>query len=125
MPHIVLEYSENLPELPDFRALFDDFHQVLHRVGGIRLDNCKSRARRAEHVYIGDGTPENAFIHVDIQFVAGRSLEIRQAIGRECLELVKRYYHLHLSEALQITLRVGEIELDSYFKDPAGTLNDQ
>ncbi len=125
MPHIVLEYSENLPDLPDFRALFDDIHQVLHRVGGIRLDNCKSRARRAGHVYVGDGNPENAFIHLDIAFIAGRSLEIRQAIGRECLELVRRYYHLHLSEALQITVQVGEIDRDVYFKDPAGTLNYQ
>ncbi len=125
MPHIVLEYSQNLPELPDFRALFDDIHQVLHRVGGIRLDNCKSRARPAEHVYIGDGDPDSAFIHVDIEFLAGRSLEIRQAIGRECLDLVKRYYHLHLSDALQITVRVGEVARDTYFKDPAGSLNYQ
>ncbi len=74
MPHIVLEYSDNLPELPDFRALFDEIHQ---------------------------------------------------AIGRECLQLVKRYYHLHLSDALQITVKIDDIALDFYFKDPAGTLNYQ
>ena len=125
MPHIILEYSENLPELPDFRALFDDIHQTLNRLGGIRLDNCKSRARRAEHVYVGDGDPDNAFIHLAIEFVEGRSHEIRQTIGRECLELLRRYYHLHLSDRLQITVRVAEISLDYYFKDPAGTLHYQ
>ena len=125
MPHIILEYSANLPELPDFRALFDDIHQALNRIGGIRLENCKSRARVAEHFYVGDGNPDNAFIHLNIEFVEGRSDQIRQSIGRECLELVKRYYHLHLSDALQITVRVEDIELDFYFKDPAGTLNYQ
>jgi 5-carboxymethyl-2-hydroxymuconate isomerase len=125
MPHIVLEYSENLPELPDFRALFDDIHQALNRVGGIKIENCKSRARVAEHCYIGDGDPDNAFVHLDIEFVKGRSAEVKQAIGRECLDLVKRYYHLHLSDALQITVKIDDIALDFYFKDPAGTLNYQ
>ena len=125
MPHIVLEYSSNLPELADFRALFDDIHQALNRIGGIRLENCKSRARAAEHYYIGDGNPDNAFIHLDVEFVRGRSAEVKQAIGRECLELVKRYYHLHRSDLLQITVKIDDIAPDFYFKDPAGTLNYQ
>jgi len=125
MPHIVLEYSDNLPQLPDFRALFDDIHQVLNRIGGIRLENCKSRARMASHCYIGDGNRDNAFLHLDIEFVEGRSAEVKQAIGRECLELVKRYYRLHLSDRLQITLKIEDIALDFYFKDPAGSLNYQ
>jgi len=123
MPHIVLEYSSNLPELPDFRALFDDIHQALNRIGGIRLENCKSRARAAKHYYIGDGNPDNAFVHLDVEFVKGRSREVKQAIGQECLLLVKRYYHLHLSDSLQITVKIDDIALDFYFKDPAGTLN--
>jgi len=125
MPHIVLEYSDNLPELAEFRALFDDIHQALFRLGGIRLDNCKSRARAAGQVFIGDGDPDNAFIHLHVEFVEGRSDEVRQAIGRECLELIKRYYHKHLSDKLQITVKVDDIARDFYFKDPAGTLNYQ
>lgn len=125
MPHIVLEYSSNLPELADFRALFDDIHRALNRIGGIRLENCKSRARVAEHYYIGDGNPDNAFIHLDVEFVRGRSAEVKQEIGRECLELVKHYYHLHLSDLLQITVKIDDIALEFYFKYPAGTLNYQ
>ncbi|MCP4874421.1 MAG: 5-carboxymethyl-2-hydroxymuconate Delta-isomerase [Gammaproteobacteria bacterium] len=125
MPHIVLEYSANLPELPDFRALFDDIHQVMNRTGGIKIANCKSRVRVAEHCYIGDGDPDNTFIHLQIEFVKGRSREVKQAIGQECLDLVKRYYHLHLSDALQITVKIEDIALDFYFKDPAGTLSYQ
>ncbi len=125
MPHIILEYSANLSALPDFRVLFDDIHQALNRIGGIKIENCKSRARVAEHCYIGDGNPDNAFIHLDIEFVKGRSVEVKQAIGRECLGLVKRYYHLQLSDALQITVKIDDIALDFYFKDPAGSLNYQ
>ena len=125
MPHIVLEYSSNLPELPDFHALFNAIHQALNRIGDIRLENCKSRARAADHYYIGDGNPANAFVHLEVEFVRGRSAEIKKAIGQECLELVKRHYHLQLSDLLQITVKIDDIALDFYFKDPAGTLNYQ
>ena len=125
MPHVTLEYSSNLPELPDFRALFGDIHQCLNSTGGIKLENCKSRARAATHFHIGDGNPGNAFIHLHIEFVEGRSHELKQAIGLECLELLKRYYQSHLSDALQITVEIRDISLKSYFKYPQGTLNYQ
>lgn len=125
MPHIVLEYSDNLPPLLDFRALFDDLHQALNRIGGIKIENCKSRARAARHCFIGDGNADNAFIHLGIEFIEGRSAEVKQAIGRECLELLKRYYRLHLSQRLQITVKIEDVALDFYFKDPAGSLDYQ
>ena len=77
MPHIVLEYSANLYDLPSFSALFAEIHQVLHREGGIRLENCKSRARAAHHYFIADGSPDHAFVHLNIEFVKGRSDERR------------------------------------------------
>ena len=125
MPHIVLEYSENLPQLLDSSALFGDIHQALNRIGGIRLENCKSRARMASDCYIGDGSKDNAFVHLDIEFVEGRSAEVKQAIGRECLDLLKQYYRQHLSERLQITVKIHDIALDFYFKHPPGSLGYQ
>ena len=125
MPHIVLEYSDNLPALADFRALFDDIHLTLNRIGGIKIENCKSRAYAASHCYIGDGNPDNAFIHLDVEFVEGRSDEVKRSIGHECLELLQRHYQLHLSETLQITVKIEDIALDLYFKHPAGSLDYQ
>lgn len=125
MPHVTLEYSANLPQLSDFRVLFDEIHRVLNSTGGIKLENCKSRARIAEHFHIGDGNPENGFIHLNIEFVAGRTTEVKQAIGRECLALLQHHYQAQLNNALQITVNIVDISLDAYFKYPAGTLNYQ
>jgi 5-carboxymethyl-2-hydroxymuconate isomerase len=125
MPHIILEYSANLHELPSFNALFADIHQVLNREGGIKLENCKSRARIANDYYIADGHPKHAFIHLSIEFVKGRTREIKQAIGQECLKLVKDYYQAQISDHLQITVLIDDIELDFYFKHPEGSLSYQ
>jgi 5-carboxymethyl-2-hydroxymuconate isomerase len=123
MPHIILEYSANLDELPSFNALFADIHQTLNREGGIRLENCKSRARIANDFYIADGHPNHSFVHLSIEFVKGRSQEIKQVIGQECLRLVKDAYQAQLSEQLQITVKIDDIELDYYFKYPEGSLS--
>ena len=123
MPHIILEFSANLYELPSFSELFADIHQVLHQTGGIRLENCKSRTRIANHYFIADGNPNHAFIHLTIEFIKGRSAEIKQAIGQECLQLVKDYYQAQITERLQITVKIDDIELDTYFKYPPGSLS--
>ena len=123
MPHIILEYSANLYELPSFSALFADIHQLLHREGGIKLENCKSRARMASNYYIANGDPSHSFVHLNIEFVKGRTLEIKQTIGQECLKLVKDYYQAQLSDRLQITVKIDDIELDYYFKHPEGSLS--
>ena len=125
MPHVSLEYSTNLPALTDFPALFAELHQALNQIGGIKLENCKSRARAAQHYHIGDGSPDNAFIHLQVEFVAGRTPEVKQAIGQECLALLKKHYQPHLSESLQITVKIDDVSLDFYFKHPQGTLNYQ
>ncbi|MEM7563431.1 MAG: hypothetical protein AAF353_10340 [Pseudomonadota bacterium] len=123
MPHIVLEYSDNLPPLVDYSALFGEVHQALNLIGGIKLENCKSRARVASPFYVGDGNSANAFIHLDIEFVKGRSDEVKKAIGAQCLSLLQKYYQKQLNEHLQITVKIDDIALDFYFKYPEGTLN--
>jgi 5-carboxymethyl-2-hydroxymuconate isomerase len=122
VPHIIFEYSDNIPALTDYSPLFAEIHHALNTIGGIKLENCKSRVRVANDFYIGDGSPQHAFIHLEVEFVSGRSTQVKQAIGDECLGIVKKYYQSQLSESLQITVKIEDISLDFYFKYPEGTL---
>jgi 5-carboxymethyl-2-hydroxymuconate isomerase len=125
MPHNVLEYSSNIPRLENSPELFAGLHQILNKVGGIKLGNCKSRARMAEDYYVGDGSAVNAFIHLDVEFVQGRSTEVKRQIGQQSLDLLKQYYADHLNDDLQITVNIRDISLEFYFKYPEGSLNYQ
>ncbi|MFT5114048.1 MAG: 5-carboxymethyl-2-hydroxymuconate isomerase [Parasphingorhabdus sp.] len=125
MPHIVLEYSANIPPLADFAKCFVGLHKILNDMGGIKLANCKSRARVADIYFVGDGADQNAFIHLNIEFVEGRSKKQKQQIGNACLEHLTQSYKDQLSDNLQITVQVEDIVLDYYSKYPAGTLNYQ
>ena len=125
MPHVTLEYSANLPELETYTPLFTEIHAALHDIVGIKLANCKSRARKAEPFHIAEGDSVHAFIHLNIEFVEGRSAQVKQALGSECLALLKRHYQAQLNDNLQITVNIIDIKLDNYFKYPEGSLTKQ
>ena len=102
--------------------LFARLHDLLVDVGGIRRDNCKSRALALDDYLIGDGNPgrggrERGFVHLDVRFMEGRSA------ARELL--LACFQSANATLDLQLTVEVGDIEGASYFKHPAGTLTPQ
>ncbi len=126
MPQIVLEYSSNVLKQSGFALLFADIHQILHERAGIKLDNCKSRALRYDEFYVGDGHPSNAFVHLDIRFIEGRSEEAKQSVGIASLNRLKQFFEKSVARLdLQITVELGDIQRSCYFKFPEGTLTVQ
>ena len=119
-----------------FDPLFAQIHGLLHEIGGIRIENCKSRAICHDQYFIGDGPAgesaarpgarPGAFIHLDLRFLEGRSGEIRQAIGEAVLALlVESFGEVSNGLDLPVTVKVGDIRAAEYFKYPAGTLTPQ
>lgn len=123
MPHLRLEYSTNLDAAVASPDLLLDLHRTLERVAGIALGNCKSRAIPVPRFVVAGGEPDAAFVHLDVRFLEGRSLEVRQALGDALLR--------HLVDAyggdrpgLQVTVEITESPRVTYFKHPAGTLGE-
>jgi len=119
MPHITLEYSANLAPHLRPQELFPALHEKIVRLAGAALVNCKSRAIRLEDFRMGDGGAENAFVHLAIRILEGRTPEVKQAIGSECVELLRA----HLGEipdlrGLQLSVEILDIVRAQYFKHP-------
>ena len=126
VPNILLEYTDNVSEVIDYQSLFTEIHTILHEVGGINPGNCKSRALAMGEFRIGDGDPANAFVQLSLCFVAGRSAEVKQAIGEQSLACLKRFYAISMEKLdLQITVELIDIRREDYFKYPEGTLTPQ
>jgi len=123
MPQITLEYTANLHAPRDFQALFSELHRILTDTGGVRLDNCKSRAVCQHEFRMGDGSERHAFVNVTLNLMKGRSLEWKRDIGERFLNALMRAYHPETGEFdLQITVNIGDIAHETYFKYPQGTL---
>jgi len=124
MPHLTLEYTSNVSEPEDMREVMLKMHRVLNETGGIRLGNCKSRSRRLDTYAVGDGSLDNAFLHLDVRFMEGRPDEVKRAIGNELLQILMESFP-GTGLDLQITVEIRDIMGNSYFKHPEGTLTPQ
>lgn len=126
LPQIRLEYSGNVTEEILSDKLFLGIHEVLRDTGGIRIGNCKSRSFRCDPFRIGAGEPENAFVHLEVRILEGRSSELKGEIGRALLDVLAGYFAGSAERLdLQITVEICDIKRDAYFKYPAGTLTPQ
>ena len=123
MPHLTLEYTTNLEEWANDPGLLLGLHRMLESVAGIKIENCKSRWRMVEEWVVGSGEGESAFVHLDLRFLEGRPLGVKQAVGEGALALLRAHFAPAAGGvALQITVEVQDIRKATYFKDPPGTL---
>lgn len=123
MPQITLEYTSNISQHLDFQALFSDLHRILSETGGVRINNCKSRAVSREVFLIGSGETGGAFVHVDVLLVEGRSPRWIERIGGLMLESLERAFEeSKRTMQLQITIHFRDLKRERYFKYPEGTL---
>lgn len=118
MPHIVLEYTDDIPVTPDFNSLFADLHQVLVNEAGINIRNCKSRAIKLDNYFIGDEQSKNSFIHLAVRTFSGRSDDIKMKIGEKLRQVLVDYFAQSTGDDVQITVEIEEIDKRFYFKFP-------
>ncbi|MCL4297044.1 MAG: 5-carboxymethyl-2-hydroxymuconate Delta-isomerase [Anaerolineae bacterium] len=87
MPHLTLEYTDNLDF--DVQRLLARLHDELVATGAVNLKGIKSRAIRHTEYRIADGDEGYAFVHVNLLIREGRPLEIQQDSTRRVMALLK------------------------------------
>ncbi|MBN3560927.1 5-carboxymethyl-2-hydroxymuconate Delta-isomerase [Aliamphritea spongicola] len=100
MPHFIMEYSANLDDDLDIPALFEQLNDTAIATGVFPIGGIRTRAIRCEYYRIGEGDPENTFVHLTAKVGSGREPEVLKAAAdkvfatfTECLQPVfdKRY----------------------------------
>lgn len=123
MPQITLEYSTNVvPPLAEDEIL-GALHEMVAGTIGLPVGNCKSRAVVRDVFRVGDGGVRGAFVHAEVRILAGRPPEKKRELGTRLLEyLTDVFQPLTGTLDVQITVEIGDIDRDAYFKWPPGTL---
>jgi 5-carboxymethyl-2-hydroxymuconate isomerase len=105
MPHLTLEYTDNL----DFEVqpLLARLHAELVATGAINLKGIKSRAVRRSEYRIADGNPDYAFVHVNLLIREGRPIEVQGEFAHRVMAVLKetfggRFENGHLSLSVDI-----------------------
>ena len=110
MPQMIVEYSKNLQEL-DQQALMLGLNQTLFDTGLIDHPfNIKTRIRANQDFLIGFGDNHQAYIHVRLGIMTGRTLEQRKLISDQLLNYLKNF-EAYQAQGLEVQLCVEIAEM--------------
>lgn len=108
MPHLTLEYTDNL----DFEVqpLLARLHEEVVATGAINLKGIKSRAIRHTQYRIADGNPQYAFVHVGLLIREGRPIEIQKEATRRVMAVLKETFGYRFEkEYLSLSVDIKEM----------------
>lgn len=115
MPHLVIQYSQNLEQKMDVQGLCQTLSQEIlaqqdaqgnrvFPIGGTRV-----LAYPAPHYAIADGQGDYGFIYLNFRITAGRTPELVKQIGDAMLARLREYMNpIFERETIGYTLQIDE-----------------
>lgn len=117
MPHLVIQYSANLEPDFDLTALCRQLCDALSAHSAFEQGGVRVRAVRCDHFDIADHAPENAFADMVLRIAAGRSVEVKKAVGEALFETAGAFFAPRLETPhFALSLEVQDIMPDTSWK---------
>jgi 5-carboxymethyl-2-hydroxymuconate isomerase len=117
MPHLVLEYTANVPDEPDFDVVLRRLHEAMATAGPFDLANVKSRAVRHERFRVAEGAPNRAFVHLTVSVLAGREGAALRSTAEALLAVLgESFPRARAERRCDLTLEIREMRRDLYLK---------
>jgi 5-carboxymethyl-2-hydroxymuconate isomerase len=108
MPHLTLEYTDNIDV--DVQPLLARLHEEVVATGAINLKGIKSRAIKHTQYRLADGDPDYAFVHVGLLIREGRPIEVQKDATRRVMKVLKETFG-NLFEKRKLSLSVDLKEM--------------
>lgn len=109
MPHLILEASSNIIETNDkVKVILQDCQNLLVDKLPTKLTSCKSRLVLHDVFVLGEGDASNAFIHLSVRVLKGRTPELLHEVAKLLVGVLgqgfsKSSEQLHLGISVEIT----------------------
>lgn len=112
MPQCHFEYTDNIGDAPNWQDLYREIHAVLIATGEWHSAEIKSKAVKLTNYCVGNGSPDQAFVLLTIQILAGRSDSLKKSISESCLKILVSHFPRMLDE-LQATITVQIVDINA------------
>lgn len=83
MPHLIVDYSENLDPHVDFSQLFNRFQAYIEQSDVFPLTGLRCRAFASDYSLVTNGDPLYAYVHINFRIGAGRTPEQLKKSGED------------------------------------------
>jgi len=120
MPHITLEYTQNLaPEL-DAGEVLMSLNRALAGSGQFQEPDIKSRALVLDRFLVGTAPEGRAFAHVKLALLSGRSAAVKRELSEALLTALSRACPPRAGLDVQLSVEVVDLDRDAYAKESRG-----
>ena len=113
MPHVKLEYTENVQWKNPIQDIFPELQMVLIQYARVKPENCKSRATGVQDFHCAGKSHSGGFIHLEISLLSGRTKEVKTNIGKECSRIVQSF--IENRAEIQVSVELRDMDQNSYF----------
>jgi 5-carboxymethyl-2-hydroxymuconate isomerase len=116
MPVIHFEYTSNLTIEGQVNDFLKEVHAALVKIIKTDLLTCRSTINCHEKYLIGDGASDNAFIHLSIRMLPGRSKEVKDELGNQLLTIQRETFSDEIARHnTQTRVYLTEVDRDYYY----------
>ncbi len=122
MPHMVLEYSDNILDKPEHGTLLRELHAELVASGPYKMEDIKSRVIIHDKFLVSTGDLEQAFVHLQLAILP-RPQDVMNATTQKLLAfLQKKFPKTTKDKNCTLSVEIRILEKESYAKAAYGTI---
>ena len=117
MPQMIVEYSDNIQKL-DAQTLMSDLNHALFDTGLIgHPDEIKTRTRANADFLIGFGDTQQAYIHVCLAILTGRTAEQKAKMADALIAALQAFNAFQAQDLnVQLCVELTEMPREDYRK---------
>ncbi len=117
MPHVIIEYSDNLSSVIDIESLVGAMHEAAVSLEALPTGGIRTRAVGRQHYRVADGDSGNGFIYVTLRIGEGRSADVQQFVGESLFAALNSHVaSVFDSQALSLGLEIQQINPETRWK---------
>jgi 5-carboxymethyl-2-hydroxymuconate isomerase len=115
MPHLFIDYSDNLPL--DEAALMVQLNTAVcaHPTVAVEHD-LKTRTTRQSSYRIGRHPEQRAYVHAELRLLAGRSDAVKKALSDAIAAVLRECTPHPPGMLVQLSVEIADMDRGSYYK---------
>ena len=117
MPHLIVEYSGNLPHFPEAQAMSELNATLCAHPEVLDEADLKTRFVVADSFAIGTAPAQRAFVHAQLRLLSGRTPEAKKALSDRIATVLRDLTPRPVGVMVQLSVEVMDMDRGSYTKE--------
>ena len=116
MPHLYVDYSDNLAGLPEQQLLTEAVAAVCSHPSIVEELDVKGRIAAVQQYVVGTVPGPRGFIHAELRLMSGRTPEAKKELSDRVAEVLRRLTPHPAGMLVQISVEITDMDRGSYHK---------